>query len=401
MDARGEVAVVTENVQVVRARLSLAEPHVARTRQGDAHVPQGGFIRVIAGKKSLWGSLGLLVAVGVMLAVSISAQAQVMPPSHPLSPSAAAVNDPEAPGSVLVFPKFIKGTVVTVDAETLPMTEIQISVTCPKGSLCAEGTGVTLRARWVCPGTFTCEEVGFDLFTTVNGTLRFGPSNMTRGPGDPYVPVAPCARGYLIVWAIDAYGRAIKYDALIGHAIIRESPKSAGAYRGIPIQAVSTQATGAPTDVNGNGALDFDGLTEYTAIAGKIFGTVRYEKLTKPVIETSLILLTLDVKANRPNDPTFVDLRFYNQDGQVISTSTAFTCWAEVRLTDIDGNLDEISQGSRKGLVESDTAENPAGGFVSLIGLIETKEHKGTSIRREYILAPHRDRVPIATTFTP
>jgi len=347
---------------------------------------------VIAGKKSLWGSLGLLVAVGVMLAVPISAQAQ---------PSAAAVNDPEAPGSVLVFPKFIKGTVVTVDAETLPMTEIQISVTCPNGSLCAEGTGVRLRARWVCPATFTCGAVGFDLFTTVNGTLWFDPSNLTRAPGDPWVPVAPCARGYLIVWAIDAFGRAIKYDALIGHAIIRESPKSAGAYRGIPIQAVSTQAAGAPTDVNGNGALDFDGLTEYTAVAGKIFGTVRYERLTKPVIETSLILLTLDVKTNRPNDPTFVDLRFYNQDEQVISTSTAFTCWAEVRLTDIDGNLDEVSQGSRKGLVESDTAENPAGGFVSLIGLIETKEHKGTSIRREYSLAPYTDGVPIATTFTP
>ena len=57
------------------------------------------------------------------LTLAIPAMAQVVP----------ILNNSEAPGSVLVFPKFIKGT-VPFNGGTAPKTEMEISVRCPAGS---------------------------------------------------------------------------------------------------------------------------------------------------------------------------------------------------------------------------------------------------------------------------
>src|SRR5262249_45007412 len=79
------------------------------------------------------------------------------------------------PGSVLVFSKFVRGTVqvgtsnpVPPSNKRVPILEprsaFEISVTCPKDIRCAEGQQVKLLARWVCPGSsdlsqkFICEE---------------------------------------------------------------------------------------------------------------------------------------------------------------------------------------------------------------------------------------------------
>src|SRR6266404_2245984 len=85
-----------------------------------------------------------------------------------------ALNDSQEPGSVLVFPKFRSGTVNTPDQGTIPITEFEISVACPKGSAgtpdCAFQKPVFLRAHWVCRGdsdTGICQETDFDLMTTV------------------------------------------------------------------------------------------------------------------------------------------------------------------------------------------------------------------------------------------
>src|SRR5438046_6781724 len=101
-----------------------------------------------------------------------------------------SLNDSEEPGSVLVFPKFIRGTVDTPDLATVGQpisarTEIEISVSCPKRSTCTRDplTGilfdrVRLRAHWVCGAHVICLERDFDLFTTVNGTIYFNPENI-------------------------------------------------------------------------------------------------------------------------------------------------------------------------------------------------------------------------------
>src|SRR6266850_3071485 len=148
-------------------------------------------------------------------------------------PVAAWSNKSAEPGSVLVFPKFIRGTFndPLVSGQAVhAVTEIEISVVCPANSTCSNND-VFLRANWVCPG---CAESSFNLKTTIGGTLYFNPegvvvianvvtSDVFPSNATTTIPVPPCDRGYLIVWAVDSTGRAIKQDGLIGEAVIRET----------------------------------------------------------------------------------------------------------------------------------------------------------------------------------
>ncbi len=292
----------------------------------------------------------------------------------------SAPSDSQEPGSVLVFPKFVRGTVFTPDQGTLPVTQFEISVVCPKGFDCStlpSGFQLTLRAHWVCPQdttTGTCQETDFNLSTTINGTIFFNPENI--GPTNvDFVPTPPCDRGYLIVWLTDNVGNPISSDSLIGDAVIRGSNISARSYNGIPIQAVA--APGNQIGVAG-GPLSFDG-SMYQQVTGKVFGSVAYESfIDSPNIATDLTLITLDVASNRPNNPTFLDLNFYSSDERLISTSTNFTCWEEVRLTDINPGL--TSDFSPKGLFVSDAATQN-GVPVTTIGFVETFERFSLPIR--------------------
>ena len=89
--------------------------------------------------------------------------------------------DPEAPGSYIVFPKFINMPAVSVDGALLPRTEIEIGVVNPPntGVVLGEHTTVKVRFHWVCPGDqsitskFVCKEVDFDVFLSINGKLAF------------------------------------------------------------------------------------------------------------------------------------------------------------------------------------------------------------------------------------
>src|SRR5438309_625464 len=341
------------------------------------------------------------------------------------APVAAWPNNSQQPGSVLVFPKFIRGTFtdapVTGQA-ALARTELEISVRCPKGASCGANQAVRLRAHWVCPGSPTnpiCAEASFDLKTTVGGTLYFNPEGVTVVLGvvtanafpsnaTTTIPVPPCDRGYLIVWAIDGDDTAIKFDGLIGDAILRDPSTdpdarlSARSYNAIPIQAGDgVVSTGDPTDLNGDGALDFDG-SEYQMVTGRIFGTVRYENAVAPEgnVETDLTLLTLDVASNRPNPLTSVGLNFFTTGEDLNDAGTSFYCWKEQRLTDIQSSLTTQVMG-RKGLVESTYAQQN-GAAVTLLGIVETKEF-GSVLRgiqfRDYSYSLTHDSNPLTTTF--
>jgi len=326
------------------------------------------------------------------------------------------LNDSEEPGSVLVFPKFLKGTVNT-EQGPLARTEIEISATCPRGASCVDGMGVTIRAHWVCPGNFfvPCRETDFTVRTTVRGSIWFNPEGSFQAPSSvANVPPAPCPGGYLIAWVVNALGQPIKFDGLIGDAVIREGPDSASAYNAIPIQADPALANNAVIPVAPDGALIFDGGPgRYKAVTGTVHGTVRYDRPgtqnTAP-IQTSLTLLTLDVRSNDFNYPTFVDLDFFTNNEQLFSTSTSFFCWEEVRLRDIDPALNEIFLG-RKGLVQSTEAEKvpflgilDRFGPVTLLGLIETAEFgspTATTPARSYTYSVFNDSRPVGTVFEP
>ena len=344
------------------------------------------------------------------------------------APVAAWPNNSQQPGSVLVFPKFIRGTFtdapVTGQA-ALARTELEISVRCPKGASCGANQAVRLRAHWVCPGSPTnpiCAEASFDLKTTVGGTLYFNPEGVTVVLGvvtanafpsnaTTTIPLPPCDRGYLIVWAIDGNDTAIKFDGLIGDAILRDPSTdpdarlSARGYNAIPIQAGDgVVSTGDPTDLNGDGHLDFDG-NEYQMVTGRVFGTVRYENALAPEgpVETDLTLLTLDVASNRPNPLTSVGLDFYTPDEQFVDVGTPFYCWSEQRLTDINAGFTQQRMG-RKGLVASTYAEQN-GVPVTLLGIVETKEFfnatGGFRLDRDFAYSLFNDGNPVVTRFQP
>jgi len=349
---------------------------------------------------------------------------------------AQELNNSEVPGSVIVFAKFIKGT-TKAGGETVPKSEFNISVTCPLGAVCAEGASVKLLARWVCPGDqnpakkFICKEVDFELTTTVKSTITFGAvatptlfgaagSNARRS-----VPAPPCDRGFLIAWVVSpADGdapRAIKFDGLLGHAVLRNNGNDASAYNAYPIQAVSTLALNALTDVDGDLRLDFNGTTEYKLVTGQVRATVQLDRdatrangqLTRFARESAITLLTLDVISNRPNFPTFVDLHWFNEQELLLSTSLEFICWIQVEITDIDDNLDDFF--GRKALMESTEAEKVAifgvddiAGPVTLIGIVETIEgtenadfDRPQAIKNSYSYNMFNDGRGVVTSFEP
>jgi hypothetical protein len=361
------------------------------------------------------------------------------------APAAAAwgLNDSQQPGSVLVFPKFVRGVSGTAVTLGLANTQLEISVTCPKtptaaGLFCTDFQPVILKAHWVCGGSAAavCQENDFRLFTTVNGTIYFNPENVApnnvrdQNGVATTVPNPQCNRGYLIVWVVDGSDNPIKFDGLIGDAVIRtqtpppptDGEYGAGEYNALPIQADPILNTGDFTDLDSNGmhtgALQFDGSgSHYQEVTGTVFGTVRYPTptptpatVTRP-IATSLTLLTLDTRSNQLNNPTFVTFNFYNEFEKLESSpSTTFFCWEEVPLQSIDTNLNNMLTGY-KGLVQSTSAAKEAfvgisddTGPVTLVGLIETDEGFLTTDSQNlnlYFSEMLNDGQPVPTTFYP
>ena len=319
--------------------------------------------------------------------------------------------DSQEPGSVIVFPKFIRGTVFP-DGIATPRTEFEVGVVCPKGLVCPEHQPVKIRFHYVCgttesdiSGSFVCKETDFEAQTTVNGKLIFNPEGAP--PGNFITPIPQCQRGYLIGWVISpATDLPIKFDGLIGDAVLRESDTAVSAYNAIPIQADPALASGAAITTGGAGGLLFDGVAgHYLAVTGVIFGDVAYDA---PRRATNLTFLTLDVRSNRPNYPTFVDINFYNAQEALLSTSTEFICWGERQLSnDIDPNLTGALMGSRKGVFIAGPAEkvpifgiNDTDGPATLLGLVETVE--GPSLNdRQYTYGVFNDSVPVPTIFRP
>ena len=292
-----------------------------------------------------------------VLALAAPAVAQVRP---------TTLSDSQEPGSVIVFPKFIQGTVALPEGGTASVTELEIGVVCPKGVICPEHEPVKIRFHWVCGtaefnlgGSFVCQETAFDVTATVWEKIVLVPDGSFDGVSTKTVPAAPCFNGYLIGWVISPTNdQPIKFDGLVGDAVLRETGAAIASYSAIPIQADPALANGGAVATNGNGALMFDGAAgHYQAVTGQVIGDVRYTNLTTPpnFNDSILTLLTLDVKSNRPNNPVFVDLDFFGGNPSAIgnenqvSTFTEFICWEEVAIESLDSGLTTTLMGRNTG----------------------------------------------------
>ena len=359
--------------------------------------------------------MNVILKGGIMLALSAAALAA--PATAQVRP--LSLSDSQEPGSLIVFPKFIQGTVTLSEGGVAPITELEIGVVCPKGQICPEHQPVKIRFHWVCgtseadlAGSFVCKETDFDVTATVWEKIVLTPNSEspgTYGSGLPtkFVPASNCPNGggYLVGWVITpSSDTPIKFDGLIGEAHLRPgspasesgpvnlfggSPTALASYNAIPVQADPRLSSGAAITTNANGALLFDGgAGHYQALTGQVLGDVRYTNLTAGPTFTLgvLTLLTLDVRSNRPNNPTFVDLDFFGGNPSNIgnenqlSTSTEFICWGEQTITSINSDLVTSTMG-REGVVASGQAEKIAiggvldgVGAVPILGLVETLE---------------------------
>jgi hypothetical protein len=304
--------------------------------------------------------------------------------------------------------------------------------------VCAEGQKVKIRFHYVCgsseasiASSFICRETDFEFFTTVNGKVVFNTEGIL--PGNVLSPQPQCDRGYLIAWVIDTFDRPIKFDGLIGDAVLRETGTSVGAYTAIPIQADPALATNAPIILGPGGSLPFDGQPgHYQMVTGVIYADVAFDRppaapATGPRT-TLLTLLTLDVRSNRPNNPTFVDLDFFNSSEQLLSTSTEFICWQEVSLSGINDGFGGVplpapagafpinttltgpNMGTRKGIVIAGPAEKvpifgiqDANGPVTLLGLVEVLEGASptSGADRQFFYQFLNDGTAVQTSFFP
>ena len=349
------------------------------------------------------------------LALAAPALAQVRPPT---------LSDSQEPGSVIVFPKFIKGTVALPEGGTAPVTELEIGVVCPKRVICPEHEPVKIRFHWVCgtgefnlAGSFVCRETDFDVTATVWEKIVLVPIGSFAGVSTKTVPAAPCFNGYLIGWVINpANDQPIKFDGLVGDAVLRETGAAIASYSAIPIQADPALANAAGVTTNGNGALVFDGgAGHYQAVTGQVIGDVRYTNLTTPpnFNDSILTLLTLDVKSNRPNNPVFVDLDFFGGNPSTIgnenqvSTFTEFICWEEVAIESLDSNLTTTFMG-RKGVFVSAQAQKLGifgipdnTGPTTLLGLSEVREGSPEAPTRSYFSNLFNSSRPVPTKFLP
>src|SRR6516162_212680 len=380
--------------------------------------------------------------------------------------------DSQEPGSVIIYPKFINelfgptGAPIIVDGQTVAQTEIEIGAVCPPGFVHAGGTcpeheAIKIRFHWVCPGqeginSNICPEENFEVNITVNGKLAFSANGLPiNGNSPPMVPAPPCARGYLIGWVISpANDLPVKFDGLIGNAVIRNPNLPAGtsggsstglsAYNAVTIQADPGLANGAAITLGGgtggaNPGLVFDGAPgHYLALTGVAIGDVRFDKTTpgaplpNVLSRSSLTLLTLDVLSDLPNNPTFVGIHFWNESlGSAVgssnpafehltSTFTTFVCWEQVSLAALGGgNLTQAFQNTRKGVFIAGPAQKEADGNapndhpiigadpspfpVTLIALVETIEGTAANLflERKYNFNTQNDSFVVPTTFVP
>lgn len=151
-------------------------------------------------------------------------------------------------------------------------------------------------------------------------------------------------QGYLYVYAQDPIThQAIKWDWLVGAAIdlrydVEESNDSNFEYPPYMFKAATRLRDGDPTDRDGDGLRDLNGLeyerTPDVLVVPRFIGNDAGTAPT-PDIRVRSELCLVNLTGGRQFDAT-VDFLIYNDNEEQFSAQYQFRCWARVSLLDID-----------------------------------------------------------------
>jgi hypothetical protein len=208
--------------------------------------------------------------------------------------------DRGAPGSLLVYPHFDN----RAPSRTLfTVTNID--------------TQRAIDVHFVFIDAETCLEANFTRRLTPRDTLSFLTSAMNPN----------MVEGWCFAYAQDpATGAAAKHDFLVG----RLSRVDGVAQVDYDLNAVVFRAVAGPaTDVDGDGLRDLDGV-EYEEAPDEILIPRFFAQDEQ--FSSELLLLALGGGGSFTN---IVDLRVYNDNEEIFSLQTQFTCWRKSRLADL------------------------------------------------------------------
>jgi hypothetical protein len=173
-------------------------------------------------------------------------------------------------------------------------------------------------------GPLACLETNQTYRLTPNDTLTLLSS--ARNPN--------AQRGYAYAFAKDIQGRAISFDWLIGETLLID-PVFALDYAVTPQTFTSPRPQNQPTDVDGDGHRDLDGV-EYEAAPERILVPRFLGQGAHATSELVLINLT-----GGSQFTAIVYFLVYNDNEEVFSRNYQFRCWTKVPLSVISAQFSQ------------------------------------------------------------
>ena len=222
--------------------------------------------------------------------------------------SVANANTLDRTGSLLLFP-FFDNTRGAVQAFTVTNTSADASV----------------RIEYVYINETDCLEFNRTRTLTPNDTVTTL-SNLDN---------PNMARGYLYVFAKNAAGQAITFNNLAGATVV--STVNAGLYEAAPIVFQGLTASNASTDTDSDGLRDLNG-TEYSRtpdelIVPRFFGAASNALSGTGSSTPTISLINLSGGASFT---AIVDFLVYNDNEEVFSAQTSFSCYKRVPLASVN-----------------------------------------------------------------
>lgn len=219
--------------------------------------------------------------------------------------------DGRNPGSIVLFPEFdntggrlalltITNTNPDVAADSVRVEVVFVNGSGPDASLCAETNATYLLSS--------------------NDTLTL--LSTIANPNQQ--------RGWAYAFAKDVHGRAISFDWLIGDDVLVD-PVFTLDYAVNPLTFRAVPAQGQPTDLDGDGLRDLNGLEYEPAPARMLVPRFLGQSAT---YRSQLILINLTGGAQFT---AIADFLVYNDNEEVFSAQTAFDCWVKRPLIAISG----------------------------------------------------------------